>query len=109
MSLPIVPHREKLGWLEQTYLMGGSIHYNFDLFNLYSKQVQDMIEAQTEDGLVPSFTPEYKPSTGGFRDSPEWGSASVILPWLVYKWYGDTSVIERGLADDGQVCRISQE
>jgi len=21
------------------------------------------------------------------------GSASVILPWLIYKWYGDTSVI----------------
>lgn len=89
------PHREKLGWLEQTFLMGGSIHYNFDLFHLYSKQVQDMIESQTEDGLVPSFTPEYKPSTGGFRDSPEWGSASVILPWLVYKWYGDKSVIEK--------------
>ena len=87
------PHREKLGWLEQTFLMGGSIHYNFDLFHLYSKQVQDMIESQTEDGLVPSFAPEYKPSTGGFRDSPEWGSASVILPWLVYKWYGDISVI----------------
>ncbi len=89
------PHREKLGWLEQTFLMGGSIHYNFDLYHLYSKQVQDMIESQTEDGLVPSFTPEYKPSTGGFRDSPEWGSASVILPWLIYKWYGDISVIEK--------------
>lgn len=38
------PHREKLGWLEQTFLMGGSIHYNFDLFHLYSKQVQDMME-----------------------------------------------------------------
>jgi hypothetical protein len=89
------PHREKLGWLEQTYLMGGSIHFNFDLYHLYSKQVQDMIESQTEDGLVPGFSPEYKQSTGGFRDSPEWGSASVILPWLVYKWYGDISIIEK--------------
>jgi alpha-L-rhamnosidase len=89
------PHREKLGWLEQTYLMGGSIHYNFDLSHLYSKQVNDMMESQTEDGLVPSFAPEYKPSIGGFRDSPEWGSASVILPWLIYKWYGDISVMEK--------------
>ena len=89
------PHREKLGWLEQTYLMGGSIHYNFDLFHLYSKQVHDVMESQTEDGLVPSFAPEYKPSTGGFRDSPEWGSASVILPWLIYKWYGDISLMEK--------------
>jgi alpha-L-rhamnosidase len=89
------PHREKLGWLEQTYLMGSSIHYNFDLFHLYSKQINDMMESQTEEGLVPSFAPEYKPSTGGFRDSPEWGSASVILPWLIYKWYGDISIIKK--------------
>jgi alpha-L-rhamnosidase len=89
------PHREKLGWLEQTFLMGGSIHFNFDLFHLYSKQVHDMMESQTEEGLVPSFAPEYKPSTGGFRDSPEWGSASVILPWLIYKWYGDKSILEK--------------
>ena len=54
-----------------------------------------MMESQTDDGLVPSFAPEYKPSTGGFRDSPEWGSASVILPWLIYKWYGDISVMEK--------------
>jgi alpha-L-rhamnosidase len=87
------PHREKLGWLEQTHLMGGSIHYNYDICHLYSKIVRDMREAQIPDGFVPNFVPEYKQSTGGFRDSPEWGSASVILPWLIYKWYGDTSII----------------
>jgi alpha-L-rhamnosidase len=89
------PHREKLGWLEQTYLMGGSVHYNFDLYHLYNKQVNDMIEAQTASGLVPDIAPEYVPFEGGFRDSPEWSSASVILPWLIYKWYGDTSVIRK--------------
>lgn len=89
------PHREKLGWLEQTLLMGGGIHYNFDLFNLYSKQVTDMIEAQTADGLVPDIAPEYVQFIKGFRDSPEWGSASVVLPWMVYKWYGDESIVEK--------------
>ena len=89
------PHREKLGWLEQTFLMGSSVHFNFDLYQLYSKQVDDMMEAQLEDGLVPDIAPEYVPFGGGFRDSPEWGSASVILPWLIYKWYGDVSVMEK--------------
>jgi alpha-L-rhamnosidase len=89
------PHREKLGWLECTYLMGEAIHFNFDLYHLFSKQIHDMTEAQTEEGLVPDFAPEYKHSSGGFRDSPEWGSASVILPWLLYKWYGDISVMEK--------------
>ena len=89
------PHREKLGWLEQTFLMGSSVHFNFDLYQLYSKQVDDMMEAQLEDGLVPDIAPEFVPFGGGFRDSPEWGSASVILPWLIYKWYGDVSVMEK--------------
>jgi hypothetical protein len=89
------PHREKLGWLEQTFLMGSSVHFNFDLYQLYNKQVDDMMEAQLENGLVPDIAPEYVPFGGGFRDSPEWGSASVILPWLIYKWYGDVSVMEK--------------
>lgn len=89
------PHREKLGWLECTFLMGSSVHFNFDIYHLYSKQVNDMMEAQLENGLVPDIAPEYVPFDGGFRDSPEWGSASVILPWLIYQWYGDASVMEK--------------
>ncbi len=89
------PHREKLGWLEQTFLMGSAVHYNFDLYHLYSKTIDDMMEAQLENGLVPDIAPEYVPFGGGFRDSPEWGSASVILPWMIYKWYGDDSAMKK--------------
>ena len=88
------PHREKLGWLEQDYLMGASIHYNFDIDHLYRKVVKDMMDAQTEDGLVPDIAPEFVAFDEGFRDSPEWGSASVILPWLLYHWYGDRQVVQ---------------
>ena len=89
------PHREKLGWLEQTHLIGPSMHYNFDIHNLYSKIVNDMIDSQLENGLVPNIAPEYVPFESGFRDSPEWGSASVIIPWQLYRWYGDKEVLER--------------
>ena len=89
------PHREKLGWLEQTYLMGDAVHFDHDLFGLYRKQVADVVDAQAEDGLVPDIAPEYVEFEGGFRDSPEWGGAGVILPWLVYRWYGDRDTLER--------------
>jgi alpha-L-rhamnosidase len=89
------PHREKLGWMEQTFLMGNSINYNFDINHLYQKLVKDMIDSQLPNGLVPDIDPELVEFSGGFRDSPEWGSASVILPWLVYKWYGDKSAMEQ--------------
>jgi hypothetical protein len=89
------PHREKLGWLEQTHLMGNSIKYNYDIRKLYGKIVDDMIESQLEDGLVPDIAPEFVPFGGGFRDSPEWGSSCVIVPWYLYKWYGDTEAMKK--------------
>ena len=90
------PTREKLGWLEQTHLVGPSIHYNFCMYNLYRKLIGDMNDAMTSDGLVPSIVPEYinfeyyDPS---FRDSPEWGAASILQPWLLFKWYGDKKLM----------------
>ena len=89
------PHREKLGWLEQTYLIGSSMHYNFDIHSLYNKMLDDMMDSQLESGLIPDIAPEYVHFEGGFRDSPEWGSAAVIIPWLLYKWYGDVDAMKR--------------
>lgn len=83
------PHREKLGWLEETHLMGSSVQYNYDIAALCKKVIRDMMNAQTEEGLVPEIAPEFVQFEDPFRDSPEWGSASIILPWYAYKWYGD--------------------
>jgi hypothetical protein len=86
------PHREKLGWLEQLYLMGPSLLYNWDLRTFLPKEIRDIREAQTARGLIPGIAPEYVVfgwSLEGFRDSPEWGSAGIFAPWLAWQWYGD--------------------
>ncbi len=87
------PHREKLGWLEQSHLMAHGIAMNYDLASLYTKICRDMRDSQTATGLVPSIAPEFTVFAGGFRDSPEWGSAAVIDPWFVYQTYGDTRIL----------------
>ncbi|MCD6347335.1 MAG: hypothetical protein J7L96_07950 [Bacteroidales bacterium] len=71
------------------------MHYNYDIHALYSKIVDDMIDSQLDNGLVPDIAPEYVPFKGGFRDSSEWGSASIIVPWQLYKWYGDLEVLRK--------------
>lgn len=88
------PHREKLGWLEETQLMGPSLHYNYNVNRMFTKVIEDMRVSQLPSGLVPSISPEFVVFEGGFRDSPEWGSAYVILPWYTYEWYGDRRPIE---------------
>lgn len=87
------PHREKLGWLECAHLLAGCFMYNFDCARFYEKISNDMREAQIENGMVPDIAPEYTVFGGGFRDSPEWGSASVIAPWLSYEMYGDSRIL----------------
>jgi alpha-L-rhamnosidase len=87
------PHREKLGWLEQDHLMGRSLTYNYDLQSLLRKVCDDMSDAQRADGMVPDIAPEYTVFKGGFRDSPEWGSAAVLIPWNLYQWYGDRAAL----------------
>ncbi|MEZ0542187.1 family 78 glycoside hydrolase catalytic domain [Fibrella arboris] len=86
------PHREKLGWLEELHLMGASVRYQYDIASLLKKEVQDMKDSQLADGLIPEIAPEYvKFDWGGgiFRDSPEWGSSAIIVPWYLYQWYGE--------------------
>ncbi|HEX2630246.1 MAG TPA: family 78 glycoside hydrolase catalytic domain [Chitinophagaceae bacterium] len=87
------PQREKLGWLEQTHLVGSSVQYNYDVAALNRKTIRDMMMAQTEDGLIPEIAPEYVQFEDPFRDSPEWGSAAIILPWNTYQWYGDKQIL----------------
>src|SRR5690554_3801642 len=87
------PHREKLGWLEQVHLNGPGLFYNFDLTTFAPKIMQDIRDAQLPNGLVPDIAPEYVIFEGGFRDSPEWGSTAVFLPFLYYQFYGDNSLI----------------
>jgi hypothetical protein len=87
------PHREKLGWLEESHLIGPSVMYNYAASNFYHKIFDDMNDAQLTTGLVPDIAPEYTVFANGFRDSPEWGSASVIGPWNAYQFYGDTTFL----------------
>jgi hypothetical protein len=89
------PHREKLGWLEQSHLVAGGMMFNYDLPAFYAKICDDMREAQTAGGLVPDIAPEYTVFPGPYRDSPEWGSAYVINPWHVYQMYGDATVLTK--------------
>ena len=87
------PHREKLGWLEETQLVGSSVQYNLDIATLCRKVIKDMMNAQTVDGLIPEIAPEYVQFDEPFRDSPEWGSAAIILPWYNYQWYADKQTL----------------
>jgi hypothetical protein len=53
------PHRERLGWLEVSWLMFPSIAYNYDISRLWSKIALDTVDSQQSNGMVPDIAPEY--------------------------------------------------
>ncbi len=93
------PHREKLGWLEETHLVAPGLIFNNDLRGLYRATEENIADEQKSDGMVPTTAPEYtvfaKQGYGVFDDSPEWGSASVLGGWAAYRAYGDVRELAR--------------
>lgn len=87
------PQREKLGWLEQDHLCGPSLLYNFDMTTLVPKVIRDIADTQQPDGMVPTTAPRYVSFGNVFDDSPEWGSTLIILPFMYYDAYGDSTLI----------------
>jgi alpha-L-rhamnosidase len=89
------PHREKLGWLEQYHLNGPSIRYEFDVAPIFTKGMNDMADAQLEDGLVPNIAPEYVKFKGTFRAAAEWGASFLLVPWQQYQFTGDPALFAK--------------
>ena len=86
------PHREKLGWLEQTHLVAAGLMFNNDVEALYRETARNMADAQDASGMVPTIAPQYTrfgPKYPIYDDSPEWGSAAVLAPWAAFRFYGD--------------------
>ena len=94
------PHREKLGWLEETHLMAPSLLYDFDFAGLYAATARNIADVQRKDdseaGMVSTIAPQYvvfEPKYAIFNDSPEWGSAAVLAPWSAYQRTGDRAFL----------------
>jgi alpha-L-rhamnosidase len=89
------PHREKLGWLEQYHLNGPAIRYEFDLARMFTKGMNDMADAQADDGLVPNVAPEYVQFSGAFRAAAEWSAAYIAVPWQQYQFHADVDLLRQ--------------
>ena len=82
------PHRERLGYGDGQVAIETGI-YNFDLANFYKKWSINWSSAQKKDGEIPNTAPSPYDAGGG----PGWGGTAVVLPWKIYKYYGDTKIL----------------
>ncbi|KAL4905567.1 hypothetical protein BDW74DRAFT_185086 [Aspergillus multicolor] len=86
------PQIEKFGWLEVTSLLAPATQYVRDMEAVYSKILDDIIDTQESNGLVPTMAPEIRYMCGPLHDTITWGCAIAFLPELIKQYYGSTEV-----------------
>jgi alpha-L-rhamnosidase len=83
---------ERLGWLGDAQIFARTACYNRDVAAFFAKWLDDVADAQLPSGAFTDVAPRLILSGAG---APAWGDAGVIVPWTVWKMYGDTAVLER--------------
>ena len=94
------PTRERHGWTGDAQIFCDTASYLFNYAPFARKYVSDMIDGQRKNGKFRQITPK-----GGidfymdFMDgSAGWSDAGVLIPYRIYKRYGDKKILERSYA-----------
>ena len=87
------PQREKNGWTGDAHIAIETGLYSFDGITIYEKWLADHRDEQQPNGVLPSIIP-----TDGWGyewgNGPDWTSTIALIPWNIYLFYGDVSLLE---------------
>lgn len=83
---------ERMGWTGDTQVFSATASYLADTYAFYRKYLYDMYQEQLlADGMVPEIVPTF----GSSKTSCAWGDAACIIPWNVYMFSGDKTILEQ--------------
>ena len=92
------PHRERAGWTGDWQLYVPTAAFLYDVAGFSAKWLRDVAADQWDDGTIANMSPA-APAEGpggpaGFLNgSAGWGDAIVIVPWEIYRAYGDVQLL----------------
>ncbi len=88
------PQREKNGWTGDSHIAVETGLYSFDGITVYEKWLSDFQDEQRPDGVLSNIIPT---SGWGYdwANGPDWTSAIAIIPWEIYRFYGDSRLLFR--------------
>ncbi|WP_345544065.1 alpha-L-rhamnosidase [Microbacterium jejuense] len=84
---------ERLGWTADMQVFAPTATLNADLQALLRRWLADLVAAQLPNGSVPDVIPRSPGTTLFDYGAPGWGDAIVLVPWTMYRTYGDVDVL----------------
>lgn len=101
LSVPTdCPQRnERLGWTADTQVFTATGSFFANTYRFFHKWLQDLRDSQNAKGGYPSVAPfgQYGSWDNEYMRCG-WSDAGIIVPWTVWKQFGDTSIIEESWA-----------
>lgn len=94
LSVPTdCPQRnERLGWTADTQVFAETGSFFANTLTFFYKWMRDMRDSQSPQGGYPSVAPYGQYGNETMRLG--WADAGVIVPWTIWKQFGDTRIIE---------------
>ena len=97
ISIPTdCPQREKAGWTGDVQIYASTACFNQDAKNFFLHWLEDVRYCQSEDGQIPiivPFLPGHARAFKGIGSSAGWSEVIIILPWVLYQYYGDPKIL----------------
>lgn len=84
---------ERLGWTGDAQVFSRTAAFNMRVDNFFTKWLQDLAADQLPDGDMPFVIPNVLDPIS--KGSAGWGDVATIIPWNMFKIYGDTAILER--------------
>ena len=88
---------ERLGWMGDIGAFAQTAVFQRDVSGAFTKWIQDVRDAQADDGRYPDFAPHPYGKNERFTGTPAWGDAGVIVPWVAWLNYGDKRLVQTHL------------
>lgn len=83
---------ERLGWTGDAQVFSATACYLRQCYPFYRKYLHDMATEQRElEGMVPDIVPSLDKGYQGCASV--WGDACTIIPWNLYRIYGDKTIL----------------
>ena len=108
LSVPTdCPQRnERQGWTADTQVFAEAASYNANVYGFLRKWMRDVRDTQHGDGSYTGVAPRY----GGQRIHQfGWADAGVIVPYTMWKQFGDARVVEENWESMNRYMNLLEE
>jgi len=100
LSVPTdCPQRdERAGWMGDAQIYSFTASFNMEVASFFKKWMIDVEDAQKPTGAFTDVSPHLPYSTISaypLVGSSGWADAGVVIPWNMYRIYGDRRILER--------------